>query len=81
MKLSELLERAGEDVQWQLLHECFISAQSTKRGTQVTFGTQAITTHELVTEDFKNVGLIIWIPKEKWPAPHADKRPCEKETK
>lgn len=69
MNLSTLLQIVGEEnVQIQRLNECMVGAQHTRRGTHITFGTQAVSALELLTNSERNVGIIVWIPKEKWPA-------------
>ena len=67
MKLSTLIELVGdENVEFQYLHECFVSAQSTKKGVQVTFGTAAISQAEMLSRELEKVCLIVWIPKDRF---------------
>lgn len=67
MTIPELIQQAGDKVQWQWLAEAFVGAQKTKKGTQITFGTRAVTAMELATGDEKYVGIVVWIPKDKMP--------------
>lgn len=69
MKLHELIQSAGNAIQWQWLSDAFIRASQTKRGTDITFGTQAVSAIEMVNHSEKYVGIIVWIPKEKLAPP------------
>ncbi len=66
MSIIELLEKVGpENVRVQYLHECALRAQKTKLGCQVTFATSEITPNDLLSAPSK-IGIIVWIPKEKY---------------
>lgn len=73
MTISQLIEYVGnEHCQIQWLHECQKRAQSRKDHTEITFGTNGISTQELAVMALdgrhpKNVGIVIWMPAERLP--------------
>lgn len=65
MKLSELIARHGDErVEFQNLDECFLAAQSNKRGVKITFGTSAVTATALMHQSHK-LCLIVWLDRER----------------
>jgi len=61
--ISELISKVGdENVSIQALDGCLISANySAKRGTVISFGTNA----ELLLDGTKDMGVIVWLPRDK----------------
>lgn len=67
MKLTQLINYVGNDVGVQFLNQCITDIKSTKSsGAKVTFATDAITPND-VALDCGRIGVIVWIPREKWP--------------
>ena len=71
MSIVDLLNHIGvENVQVQPLIDAMKDAQMNKRGeTEITFYTRAITVTEILLDDPKMVGMILWLPKAKLPKP------------
>ena len=68
MKLSELIVAVGdENIQVQWLKECVVGAEMKKLGTHVTFGTTAISPVEVAIGEGRNVGVILWLPRNLIP--------------
>jgi len=69
MKLSELLKLVGdENIQFQMLHDCMTTIEQRSRkkgGNKITFVTEGLTPTE-VMHNTGNVGVIVWVPREKW---------------
>jgi len=67
MSIIELLEKVGpENVKVQYLHECILSANASKKGNQITFGTHEYGPADVVSDKGK-IGMIVWIPRDRWP--------------
>ena len=64
MKLSELIAKYGDDnVQMQPLDGCIISADyKIKRGTHITFGTDA---RLCPTKGTEQMGIVVWMDRDK----------------
>lgn len=67
MKMSELILAVGDDhVRFQNLMHGDLNADLTKRGTKLTFYTDAITPADLMDPDgCKTVCLVLWLPKDR----------------
>lgn len=70
MKLSELIQHAGDDnVEYQTINESFHSADLTSKGARITFNTHPHKVRQLASppseQDF--IGLIVWIPRNRLP--------------
>lgn len=66
MKLSELIARYGDEhIEFQNLDECFLAAQSNKRGVKITFGTSAVTATALMHRRSHKLCLIVWLDRER----------------
>jgi hypothetical protein len=63
--IVRLLTEAGEpNLRVQFLDACEHSANyGRKKGTTITFGTDAVTPRELATGERSMMGLIVWVPK------------------
>lgn len=67
MKLDEIIKSCGEQIEWQLLHECLISSNIGKKHTAITFGTTRENGFQLLKEKQDKVCVICWIPRDKMP--------------
>lgn len=70
--LSQIIESVGnENVKVQKLTDCVVKSATKKSVTTITFQTEVIHTNDLMYGGEKSgyVGLILWLPKEKLPAP------------
>jgi hypothetical protein len=68
VKLSDLILAIGDDnVKVQNLFDSIGSAQQTKKGgTKISFYTDAVNCTELMdVNTSKNIGLVVWLPREK----------------
>lgn len=67
MKMSELLLAVGDDnVRFQNLLNDAHSIEKNKRGTKITFYTDAIQAEEWLGGGRpKNIGLVVWLPKDR----------------
>lgn len=66
MKMSELILAVGdENVTFQNVLNDAATVDKTKRGTKITFYTDAIQAEELLGNGrTKNIGLVIWLPRD-----------------
>jgi hypothetical protein len=78
MKLDEVIKSLGETVKWQLLNDDIISANTNKKRGTITFQTESGICSNLIKtsatdspSDF--IGVLIWVPRGKWPKPEANK--------
>ncbi len=73
MNLTDLLTKIGsENLKFQLLNQCLLSVQATKtKGNRITFATEAITPDEILSNDGA-IGVIVWVPRDKWIAATKD---------
>ena len=63
LKLSELITRCGDDVQFQNLDQCAKSLDfHHKKGTTITFGT-TMSIHG--TKGTEKLGLVVWLDRDK----------------
>jgi hypothetical protein len=67
MKMSELILAVGdENVVFQNLLNDAETIDKTKRGTKVTFYTNAIQAEELMDGgETKKIGLVLWLPRDR----------------
>ncbi len=69
MKLTELLALVGdENIQFQVLHDCMTNIRQRSRrkgGNEISFATNGLTPTD-VMQNTGNVGLVVWIPRDKW---------------
>jgi hypothetical protein len=67
MKMSELILAVGDDnVRFQNLTNDAQSIDKTKHGTKITFYTDAIQAEELLGGgETKNMGLVLWLPRDR----------------
>lgn len=67
MKMSELILAVGdENVVMQNLLADATSVNKTKHGTQITFYTDKVHAEELLNDGkTKNIGLVVWLPRDK----------------
>ncbi len=74
MKITDLLERAGDGLKHQRLDESFVSMEIKKGRGEVTFST----TPEIASQLAKSVmtgkaadyvGIVVWVPASAWPPP------------
>lgn len=70
MKLSELIATIGdENVECQFLSASLAGSQKlTKAGTQITFITKAASVMDLIDPKSPKVGIVIWLPRDKFEA-------------
>jgi len=69
MTLSELIQKVGEEnIGVQYVAQCMtsISFNEKLQSSKVTIETDKITPNDIVLNE-GNVGLILWVPKDKWP--------------
>lgn len=66
MRLSELIAAVGDDnVRFQNLLDDAQTIDKTKHGTKITFYTDGIQAEELLGDGkTKNIGLVIWMPRD-----------------
>lgn len=75
MSIHELLANFdGKDLRVQLMHECMEGADATKKGCRVKFRTDVLTPYHLAT-DSGPVGILVWIPRDKWEAFQKQQKP------
>ncbi len=68
MTLSELIKHVGdENVQMQNLAASLIGFEKRGHHTEITFGTEAVSAIELMTNSTPLMGLVIWLPRDKLP--------------
>lgn len=78
MKMSELILAVGdENVVMQNLLNDAVTIDKTKRGTKITFYTDAVQAEELMFGDSKNIGLVLWLPRDRVNAAVAKKKSTE----
>lgn len=67
MKMSELILAVGdENVKFQNLLNDAHTIDKTKHGTKITFYTDGVRAEELLGGGTpKNIGLVLWLPKDK----------------
>lgn len=71
MKLSELINKIGdESLRVQFLHESSPAITEGKRDTRVTFSTgpECIKPVDLISNNPGSIGMIVWIPYDKYKA-------------
>lgn len=71
--IIDLLTHAGlENVKVQMLQGSIVNSHENKvhRDTAITFATNALNTTNIAT-DTGPIGVICWIPRERWPQPLA----------
>ncbi len=67
MKLTAILEHAGDSIMTQRMDVAAHKAVKRKSCVDVTFSTQGFAVRDLMfPEQSQYVGLIVWIPREKW---------------
>ncbi|QTD88914.1 hypothetical protein [Burkholderia anthina] len=65
MKLSELIEKCGEDIAWQLLSDSIVGATRRQAGVEVKFITDQLDpSYLLFPERAERVGFVIWLPRK-----------------
>lgn len=66
MKLSALIATVGdENVECQFLSDCLDGNQKlSKRGTQVTFTTKAVSVMDLIDPASAKIGIVVWLPRD-----------------
>lgn len=76
MKMSELILAVGDDnVKFQNLLNDAQSIDKTKHGTKITFYTDAIAAEEFLDiNKSKNIGLVVWLPRDRVEAAVAKER-------
>lgn len=78
MKMSELILAVGdENVVFQNLLNDAVTIDKTKRGTKITFYTDAVQSEELMFGDSKNIGLVLWLPRDRVNAAVAKEKSTE----
>lgn len=69
MKISDLILAVGDDnVKIQNLLEAAETVNKTKHGTQIVFFTNEVQAEELLFghhSQTKNIGLVLWLPRDK----------------
>lgn len=71
MKMSELILAVGDDnVKFQNLLSDATSIDKTKQGTKITFYTDGVSAEEIAlnggsASKTKNMGLVLWLPRDK----------------
>lgn len=67
MKMSELILAVGDDnVVFQNLFNDAITVDKTKKGTKITFYTDAVQAEELLFGgQTKKLGLVLWLPRDR----------------
>lgn len=64
--MSELILAVGDDnVIFQNLLNDAVAIDKTKRGTKITFYTDAVQAEEIMFGDSKNIGLVLWLPRDR----------------
>lgn len=67
MTIEELIHAVGsENIRVQYVHECLVRAQTVKRGVDLTIGTVAVTQGDLLSAEWQNVGILLWVPRDKF---------------
>lgn len=82
MKMSELILAVGdENVRFQNLLNDAQSIDKTKHGTKITFYTDAVQAEELLGDGkTKNIGLVLWLPRDRVDAALAARPAAEQQT-
>lgn len=76
--MSELILAVGdENVVFQNLLNDAVTIDKTKRGTKITFYTDAVQSEELMFGDSKNIGLVLWLPRDRVNAAVAKEKSTE----
>ena len=69
MRMSELIAAVGdENLRFQNIIKDATSIEKTKHGTKITFYTDGVQAEELLSGDSnqtKNVGLLLWLPRDQ----------------
>jgi hypothetical protein len=84
MKMSELILAVGDDnVKFQNLLNDAASIDKTKHGTKITFYTNCIQAEEIALnggspDKTKNMGLVLWLPRDKVNAAIAAEKDAKK---
>jgi hypothetical protein len=74
MKITELLERAGDDLKHQRLDGSFVSMRQKKEHAEVTFSTESEVASQLARSVMTGgkaadyVGIVVWVPATAWNA-------------
>lgn len=85
MKMSELILAVGdENVRFQNLLNDAHSIDKTMNGTKITFYTDGVEAEEILlnggsSAKTKNIGLVLWLPRDKVDAAMAAKRNASQE--
>lgn len=78
MKLSELILAVGDDhVRFQNLNNDAHTIEKTKSGTKITFYTDGLQAEEVLggnANTTKNIGLVLWLPRDRVDAAIAAER-------
>jgi len=64
--INFLDEAGGSRLNFQLLPQCVIGATRRKKFTEIRFGTNALEPSDLISGKPRNVGVIVWIPREDY---------------
>lgn len=70
MTIIEMLNEIGaENMEFQLLLNDLVGTQRMRKGfTELSFGTKAITLTDIMNNNPPKIGVLVWIPVEKWDA-------------
>lgn len=71
MKITELLERAGDGLKHQRLDGSFVSMRQKKKHAEVTFSTEPQVASQLARSVMTGkaadyVGIVVWVPASAW---------------
>ena len=85
MKITELLERAGDGLKHQRLDGSFVSMRQKKAHAEITFSTEPEVASQLARSVMTGkaadyVGIVVWVPATAWNASpnKADMATCGK---
>ncbi len=69
MTLTELIKKVGEEnIHVEYINQCITGVKERKKlgGTEISFLTEAVCTNDIVLGE-ADIGIVLWVPKNKWP--------------